>query len=769
MDQPQLREFEVRCIQEEQPFCTAACPIHVDVRAFMASLAKGDLRGARRILDRTMPFPEIVGRICDQPCYSFCKRGEIGDPLSTGRLERYCVSNTSAVLKLPKLPMKSGRVVIVGSGLSGMTAALDLARKGRNTILITSDAGLGGTLRQYDETLLPRETLIEAEAMLEHYGVGLQSHSTLTENSIAALVSEYDAAYFDLDEITTNLLPVGAGRPDPQTLAIGHDGCFAGGGIVGNGAVFSVIKQVEDGRRAALSIERYLQKVSLTAERDMEGTRTTRMYTVTAGMAPVAEIVPADSIAGYTGDEARLEAGRCIHCECLECVKQCVYLREYKEYPKTLARKIYNNQAIVQGVRSANRMINACSLCGQCTVICPNDIPVPELCRTTRQSMVANGHMPPSAHDFALEDMQFSLSEFCTLSRHQPGTSKSRFVFYPGCQLVGSAPEAVKKTYQFLCGQLADGVGLILGCCGIPAQWAGQEELFVETLNSFKAEIKQLGNPTVITACSSCLAIFKEFCSEIEVISLWEMLDTLKLPTDTACKPDQSLTIHDPCTARHHEAIRLGVRSICAKLGLDIIENDYSGELTDCCGYGGLMQFANPPLGSKAARVKAERSEHAGLAYCAMCRDNLAAAGSSVAHLLDYIFPVSGAGDPLNRKNPGFSARHENRARFKAELLTDLWGESVGLVPEYKKVRLTLSQEVLDLLNSRHILEEDVQKVILQAEQTGKHLINPHNNHRLASFKPVRVTYWVEYEATDQGYVIHNSYSHRMQLPEKLS
>ena len=71
----------------------------------------------------------------------------------------------------------------------------------------------------------------------------------------------------------------------------------------------------------------------------------------------------------------------------------------------------------------------------------------------------------------------------------------------------------------------------MLGCCGIPAHWAGQELLFTETMNRFKAEIKRLGNPTVITACSSCLSIFQEFAGEIEVVSFWEILDTLQLPT----------------------------------------------------------------------------------------------------------------------------------------------------------------------------------------------------------------------------------------------
>jgi Fe-S oxidoreductase len=491
------------------------------------------------------------------------------------------------------------------------------------------------------------------------------------------------------------------------------------------------------------------------------------MYTVTTGMPHLAQILPADPATGYTAAEARQEASRCIHCECLECVKQCVYLREYKEYPKTLIRKIYNNQAIVQGTRNANKMINSCSLCGQCTSICPHDFPVNEVCRTTRQEMVRTRHMPPSAHDFALEDMRFSLSEFCTLSHHQPGTTASRFVFYPGCQLAGSAPETVTRTYQYLTDQLQGGVGLMLGCCGIPAHWAGEEELFAATMEGFRTEIERLGNPTVITACSSCLSVFQEFVPEIQATSLWQVLDTLELPIHPDLLPRQSLTLHDPCTARHEDGLRASVRSLCGKLGLNIVEHDFSGKLTDCCGYGGLMQMANPALGAKAAAVKAERSRHDGLAYCAMCRDNLAAGGNRVAHLLDYIFPVFAAEEPLDRKNPGFSQRHENRARLRQDLLATLWREPSAPEPEHKKINLSLTPEVLDLLNSRHILEEDVQKVILQANRTGKYLVNPNNGHRLARYKPVRVTYWVEYQATDQGYAVYNGYSHRMLLPEE--
>ncbi len=152
-----------------------------------------------------------------------------------------------------------------------------------------------------------------------------------------------------------------------------------------------------------------------------------------------------------------------------------------------------------------------------------------------------------------------------------------------------------------------------------------------------------------------------------------------------------------------------------------------------------------------------------------MCRDNLAAVGSPVAHLLDYIFPGSKDRDPLQRKKTGFSERHENRARLKEELLAELWREAAGPGPDIARSGLSSGRRLSSCWTAAISLKMTSEKVIFHAEQTGKHLINPDNNHCLASYKPVRVTYWVEYEPAGQGNVIHNAYSHRMQLSEQLS
>ncbi|MGI6657576.1 MAG: pyridine nucleotide-disulfide oxidoreductase/dicluster-binding protein [Desulfobulbus sp.] len=760
MDQSQLRALEARCIQEEPPFCMAACPLHVDVRAFMACLRRGDLRGARKILDRTLPFPDLLGRICEAPCRAACKRSEAGDPLAVGRLEQYCVTHCAAVLKPPKIPGKGGKIAVIGAGLAGMTAALDLSRKGRPATLYAMAGEIGGSLRRLGPAL-PPALFDQAAELLRGYGATLCTDTVLESATLKTLIDEHDAVFIDRDEI--DHLPFG-GSPDPVSLALGPEGCF----VSATDHRSARIDQAADGRRAALSIERFLQNVSLTAQRDKEGPHATRLVTRITGIEPAAEIVPADPEGGYNETEARAEADRCLGCECMECVAHCAYLQHYKEYPKTLVRKIYNNLAICQGIRSANRMINACSLCGQCEVICPNDFPVAEVCRSTRQNMVENNHMPPSAHDFALEDMRFSRSEFCRLSRYQPGMDSSAWLLFPGCQLAGSAPETVERLYDFLCRHLQGGVGLLLDCCGIPAHWAGQAALFTETMDAFRAEVEALGNPTVVTACSSCLSVFREFAPTVKAVSLWEVLADLPLPVP-ARTPAEPLALHDPCTARHQQPLRDAVRRICADIGLVVDEPELYGELADCCGYGGLMQFANQPLGEQVARVKAERSPLAGLAYCAMCRDNLAATGRPTAHLLDYLFPATDETDPLDRVNPGFSLRHENRARLKARLLKRLWQETPADRPAHAAIRLLVKPEVRSLLERRRILDEDICKVIHHAESTGRYLIDPAHGRRLAMLRPVRTTYWVEYEPEDGGYRIHNSYSHRMVLPEAQS
>ena len=83
---------------------------------------------------------------------------------------------------------------------------------------------------------------------------------------------------------------------------------------------------------------------------------------------------------------------------------------------------------------------------------------------------------------------------------------------------------------------------------------------------------------------------------------------------------------------------------------------------------------------------------------------------------------------------------------------------------EYQRIRLYIPEDVKHLMAVRLILEEDLQRAIHHAETTGEKFINPAIGRFLASHRPDRVTFWVEYTPIDERYHIHSAYSHRMEM-----
>ena len=772
MDQKELRELEERCIQEYAPPCTAACPIHVDVRGMMSEIRRGDLAAALKIVRKTLPFPGIIGRVCDQPCRAVCNRKDSGGSLAVAALERACADfGVHQPEKKPPMPRKNRRVAVVGGGLGGLTAALDLAKKGYPVVLFETRDRLGGRLWDVPQEILPRPVLTAELDVVAQAGVEVRLNMPVGKGlSLADLRSEFEAVYLSLrieggkpDDPGSGVGE--GGRVDPATLTTSQPGVFA---APLREDFYSPILAISDGRRAAVSIDRYLQKVSLTAARQNEGPYVTRLYTNLAGIAPLSVVPMEDSIAGYTPNEAAQEAQRCLQCQCLECVKVCEYLKHYGSYPRKYVREVYNNLSIVMGHRQANQLINSCSLCSLCREVCPGDLDMGAVCRQARRTMVEQGRMPPSAHEFALRDMQFSNSEAFALARHQPGASTSEYVFFPGCQLSASAPAQVQRMYARLRETLAAPVGLILRCCGAPAEWAGRMDLFRAALAEFQAAHRALGSPRLILACSSCYQMFQKHLPEVELVSLWVLLDRHGTPARSEpVVTDRVVSIHDPCTTRGEPSIQDSVRRILGRLGYRVEELPLSRGKTECCGYGGLMWLANRPLAKAVVQRRIAESSTDYVTYCAVCRDLFAAQGKRSLHLLDLLFEK----DPearATRAGPGYSQRHENRARLKRKLIREVWGEEMPGYHDYDKITLHIPADVQSRMEERLILEEDIQQVIAHAESTGKKFRNPQTGHFLAHHRPGNVTYWVEYSPNpkEDGFDIHNAYSHRMLIEE---
>ncbi|MCU0493927.1 MAG: (Fe-S)-binding protein, partial [Chloroflexaceae bacterium] len=359
-----------------------------------------------------------------------------------------------------------------------------------------------------------------------------------------------------------------------------------------------------------------------------------------------------------------------------------------------------------------------------------------------------------------LRDMAFSASEQFALARHQPGATTSGYLFFPGCQLSGSTPAHVERVYADLCARSDAPVGLWLSCCGVPADWAGRTELFQAHLAQLKQQLEALGNPTLMLPCSSCYQSFQHHLPQQRIVSLWDWYANHGLPPDAQPAAAATVSIHDPCSTRYAAHIHTSTRALVTALGHTIDELPLSRERTTCCSYGGHQWLANPEVARKVIERRISESEHAYVTYCAMCRDFFAAQGKRTLHLLDLIYGSERDGG----RGPGFSQRHENRARLKRSLLQQMWGEPMADQASYESIQLIISDEVRARMEERHILDDDVRRVLNHAEQTGARFFNQATGRWLASFRPTAVTYWVEYLPQDGGYLIINTYSHRMEV-----
>ncbi len=768
MDTKELKALERQCIEDQPPFCTATCPLHLDARQFVGYIAEGQWETARRILDGMLPFADILARICDHPCQDKCRRGEAGDPVAIGALEIACVNAVlSRAPVVNPLMEKMETVVILGAGLSGMTAAWELRQKGYTVTLKTEYDRLGDCFYQVPETMLPRVIIENELRRIKQSGITVRLNEIITAKIVEKIVADYDAVFidtdiFDAETLCPDIQENGVVTVDPLTLHTRFGKVFAGGK-----KTCSWVLKAARGRWASVSIDRYLMKVSLTAARKNQGPVKSRLFTDISSVRPLQHIPMAHSDKGYTSDEAEEEAKRCLQCHCLECVKACAYLSHYGKYPKTYVREIYNNSLIALGTRKANTLINSCSLCGLCEEVCPENLSMTEVCKSARKEMVLDDKMPPSAHEFALNDMVFANNSEAFLFRCEPGSDSARYLFYPGCQLGASSPKLAAFAYAWLRANLKGGVAIGLGCCGAPADWAGRIDLMDKVENDFQKYWQTMGTPTVIAACPTCCRMFAEHHPLVKVISLWEMINTLDLPAASLRKKNhQTFVLHDACTARNAPEIRQSVRQLLRRLGVGVVELSYSKNRTRCCGFGGLAQNANPVVAGKMAEIRAAESQHDMVTYCAMCRDNLRAVGKRTRYLLDLVFDTDSVNDPAEEPPPGLSLRRENRVRLKNRLLRDIWNEQPPDSDAYKNIILTIPPDVYRIMEDRRILADDIKQVIYYTEKTGQSFLNLRTGHLLAAYRPIHVTFWVEYSPEEKHYLIHNCYCHRMMIQQ---
>lgn len=727
------------CYSGEDAPCVTSCPLNLNIPDFIKRIQQGNFKGAYNLFRDFAIFPAIVQKLCPQPCANACVRGLLDQPVAINKLEKAAIDFTKNTAPVRyNMPAKKQTVAIVGAGLCGLSCLVRLASHGYPVTVFEKTDRLGGSLW---EKLPDGDFLAEIEHQTGHLTYELR-----TDTEIKSLdeLKDFDAV----------LLATGVGGPDLglacamnlESLGSEQPGIFLGGGLLEANS----IEAIENGIRASQSIESYLKTGRM---HEMSGVFVKKPSRLKVNMHKFAacERPAADE---FSQEEAIQEAKSCQRCDCDDCFRACDFMQSYKKLPKKIVNDVRVRFNPVEGLQGSygTRMINSCMACGLCAEVCTEDIDMGNFLLEARSIMHREGILPPVFHDFWLRDMYHAQGEQAYVKQPAPDAEKSRYVFFPGCQLGASNPAYVTETYKYLCEKLPE-TGLLLTCCGAPLEWAGDVKGMATAAQRIRDDWQSLGEPEIIFACPSCEKMLNKYLPEIKKVSIYEMLTRLGTPGRPA---SGTVSVFDPCSSRYNPNMQDSIRTLVKATGTEIAELSRGGREAVCCGYGGHIYPANKELFECVGAGRAALSEHPFVTYCSNCRDILMHHEKPTAHVLGLIFRL----DDFARKTPSLTQRRKNREILKRNL--EGCPEEQNM--QANELEIILADGLTAKLDKNLILEDDLRDTIRHCEESGEKLLNPATGCFTGHRRLGTVTYWVEYRPAGEAFEVVNTYSHRMQI-----
>lgn len=191
----------------------------------------------------------------------------------------------------------------------------------------------------------------------------------------------------------------------------------------------------------------------------------------------------------------------------------------------------------------------------------------------------------------------------------------TKVYFNPGCALTLYKPHMEDKILRFLnenCGETR----MHKICC--------------------RHDPRLEAGSVIINVCPGCDRRFRSLYKGITTVSLWEVLDGM----GTFPYPDYkgiSMSILDACPVREKPQVHKAVRSLLKKMNIDIIEPEFSGTRSVCCGDG---LYPDVPI-AKVRRHMKKRADsmpcNEVCVYCVSCIKSMYIGGKSPKYLVDLL------------------------------------------------------------------------------------------------------------------------------------
>lgn len=180
------------------PPCNAGCPAGENIQEWLRLIKAGEAEAAWRQLVADNPFPAIHGRVCYHPCETACNRKDLDAAVSIHSVERYL--GDLAIEKgwqFPKPRRASGRrVMVVGAGPSGLSAAYHLAKLGHAVEIFDAGELPGGMMRYgIPEYRLPRDVLDAEINRLVELGIVFRQNTPIKDLLATQAEGRFDAVF----------------------------------------------------------------------------------------------------------------------------------------------------------------------------------------------------------------------------------------------------------------------------------------------------------------------------------------------------------------------------------------------------------------------------------------------------------------------------------------------------------------------------------------------------------------------------------------------
>ncbi|HLU37178.1 MAG TPA: FAD-dependent oxidoreductase [Thermomicrobiales bacterium] len=280
--------------------CMTACPSHTDISRYIALIADGRYSDSFELNREHNVFPGCLGRMCARPCEDACRRKEVDAPIGICYLKRVAADYRGDTRRDIAAPFNGKTVGIVGAGVSGLTTARQLARKGYAVEIYEQFPVPGGVMwTGVPEWRLPRDVIAEEVALITDLGVKIHYNTEVGKDiQLQEIIDTHDVVVLcagcqtaqrlgipgdELDGVVSGLkflADVALGKED---VWVGRRVVTVGGGFTSMDCVRTVIRLGSE--RSVMTYRRTVNEIPVEEleleEAEIEGVEIEYMVTPT--------------------------------------------------------------------------------------------------------------------------------------------------------------------------------------------------------------------------------------------------------------------------------------------------------------------------------------------------------------------------------------------------------------------------------------------------------------------------------------------------------